>query len=77
MLVGVADEVDIVIPGHGSVGRDIRGRIALDREYMLALRDGRTPDDPRLSPTAAYGADWLPGVYEWQAITLAERHNST
>lgn len=70
-LEEVAGEVDVVIPGHGSVGRDdVRDRIALDREYVTALREGRLPDDPRISPTAEYGADWLPGVYEWQAETL-------
>ena len=69
-LEGVAGEVDVVVPGHGATGADLRHRIALDREYVTALREGRRPDDPRLSPTAAYGSDWLPGVYEWQAETL-------
>jgi len=67
-LEDVADEVEAVIPGHGSVGgRDqVRARIELDRAYVEALRDGRAPDDPRIGPMATYGTDWLPGVAEWQ-----------
>ena len=71
-LEAVADEVESVIPGHGSVGgaEQVRARIDLDRAYVLALRDGRTPDDPRIGPDAAYGSDWLPDVYAWQAEQL-------
>ncbi|MDU0257193.1 hypothetical protein RVN83_29810 [Streptomyces sp. PU10] len=34
-LEGVADDVDVLIPGHGSVARDgeVRARIKLDRAY--------------------------------------------
>ena len=47
-----AGDVDVVIPGHGSVGGsgEARARIELDRAYVHALRDGRTPDDPRIGP---------------------------
>ena len=62
-LEAIAADVDVVVPGHGSVGTDIRARIALDRAYVRALRDGTLPDDPRIQPGAAYGADWVPGVY--------------
>jgi glyoxylase-like metal-dependent hydrolase (beta-lactamase superfamily II) len=75
LLEGVADDVDVLIPGHGSVcGADqLRARIELDRAYVLALRDGRTPDDPRIGPSATFGKDWLPGVTEWQLQQLARQ----
>lgn len=74
-LEAVTGEVDAVVPGHGSVGRgdEVSRRIDLDRAYVLALAEGRLPDDPRTSPSAAYGADWLPGLSEWQLQTLTER----
>ena len=72
-LEGVADDVDVVIPGHGSIGGadQLRARIDLDRAYVQALRDGQTPDDPRIGPSATFGKEWLPGVYEWQLQQLA------
>jgi glyoxylase-like metal-dependent hydrolase (beta-lactamase superfamily II) len=75
LLEGAADDVDVLIPGHGSVcGADqIRARIELDRAYVQALRDGHTPDDPRIGPSATFGMDWLPGVYEGQLQRLARR----
>jgi glyoxylase-like metal-dependent hydrolase (beta-lactamase superfamily II) len=73
LLEGVADDVDVLIPGHGSVGGadEVRARIELDRAYVHALRDGHVPDDPRIGPSATFGNDWLPGVYAWQARQLA------
>ena len=52
VLEGVADDVDVVIPGHGSVGGagQARARIEQDRAYVHALRDGGDPDDPRIGP---------------------------
>jgi glyoxylase-like metal-dependent hydrolase (beta-lactamase superfamily II) len=75
LLEAVADDVDVLIPGHGSVcGADqLSGRIGLDRAYVHALRDGQVPDDPRIGPAATYGSDWLPGVYEWQAQQLSQK----
>jgi glyoxylase-like metal-dependent hydrolase (beta-lactamase superfamily II) len=75
LLEGVADDVDAVIPGHGSVGGadQVRARIELDRAYVRALRAGDVPDDPRIGPSATFGNDWLPGVYEWQLQQLAEK----
>jgi glyoxylase-like metal-dependent hydrolase (beta-lactamase superfamily II) len=72
-LEEVADGVEVLIPGHGSVcGADqLRARIELDRAYIHALRDGHAPDDPRIGPAATYGKEWLPGVYEWQRQQLA------
>jgi glyoxylase-like metal-dependent hydrolase (beta-lactamase superfamily II) len=75
LLEGVADDVDVLIPGHGSVGRadQVRARIEQDRAYVHALRDGHAPDDPRIGPSATFAKDWLPGVYEWQRQQLAGR----
>ena len=43
LLEGVADDVDVLIPGHGSVGGadQVRARIEQDRAYVQALRDGQ------------------------------------
>ena len=73
LLEDVADDVDVVIPGHGSVGGadQVRARIKQDRAYVHALGDGHAPDDPRVGPSATFGKDWLPGVYEWQLQQLA------
>ena len=75
LLKGVADDVTVLVPGHGSVcGADqLRARVDLDRAYVHALRDGRVPDDPRISPSATYGAEWLPGLYEFQAQQIAQK----
>ena len=69
---GVAAGVEVVIPGHGSVGDagQLRARIDQDRGYVEALRDGREPDDPRVGPSAPL--DWLPDVHQWQAQRLAD-----
>lgn len=74
-LEEVANDVEVVIPGHGSVGGAdrLRARIDLDRAYVTALRDGRDFDDPRIGPSATFGKDWLPGIYEWQREQLAAR----
>jgi hypothetical protein len=68
-----------VIPGHGSVGGSgaVRTRIELDRAYLHALRDGRALDDRRIGPTAIYGADWLPGIADWQRQHFARPDDAT
>lgn len=73
-LEGVADNVDVFVPGHGSVGdgEALRARIALDRAYVQALRDGGDPGDPRLASSAPNG-EWLPGVHEWQRQQVGQR----
>ncbi|WP_081416411.1 MBL fold metallo-hydrolase [Arthrobacter castelli] len=50
LLEDVADDVDVVIPGHGSAGGadQVRARITQDRAYVHALRDGRKPRDLRI-----------------------------
>jgi len=72
LIEGVAGGVEVVIPGHGSVGGadQPRARIERDRAYLHALREARPPNDPRLDP-AAYGRDFLPAVHDRQAQQLA------
>jgi glyoxylase-like metal-dependent hydrolase (beta-lactamase superfamily II) len=81
LLEGVAGDVDVLIPGHGSVGGadQVRARIEQDRAYAQALRDAHVPDDPRVGPSATFGKDWLPGVHKWQLQQLANRreHDGT
>ena len=69
LLEAVVDDVDVVIPGHGSVGTDLRERIGLDRAYVLALRDGDEPDDPRLRAPKP-GWEWVSGLHTSQAERL-------
>jgi len=75
LLEGVAGDVDVLIPGHGSVGGadQVRRRIELDRAFVHALRDRYAPDDPRIGPSATYGNDWLSGVHARQLQHLARR----
>ena len=75
VLESVADDVDVVIPGHGSVGvaGAVRARIEQDRAYVEALRDGRSPDDPRIGPHAKPGWEWVSDIHAGQAHRLAER----
>jgi len=75
LLEGVADDVDVLIPGHGSVcGADqARARIELDRASVQALRDGQAPDDPRIGPSAKPGWEWVSDIHEGQAQSLARR----
>jgi glyoxylase-like metal-dependent hydrolase (beta-lactamase superfamily II) len=75
-LEGVADGVDVVVPGHGSIGGadQVHARIDLDRAYVHALRDGQALSDPRLDPSAVHGS-WLPNVHAWQVQRLTEGSN--
>jgi glyoxylase-like metal-dependent hydrolase (beta-lactamase superfamily II) len=75
LLEGVADDVDVVIPGHGSVGEanQVRARIEQDRAYVQALRDGGSPDDPRIGPSAKPGWEWVSDIHAGQAQSLARR----
>lgn len=72
MFESEADDVEVVIPGHGSVGgaEELRSRIGRDRAYVETLRDGGVFDDPRVGPSAPL--DWLPDVHEWQVQRLTE-----
>ncbi|KAB2340542.1 MBL fold metallo-hydrolase [Actinomadura rudentiformis] len=75
LLEDVADDADVLVPGHGSVGGagQVRARIELDRAYVHALRDGHTPDDPRLGPSAKPGWEWVSDIHTGQAQSLARR----
>ena len=74
VLESLADDVDVVVPGHGSVGGvgSARARIELDRAYLHALRDGRAPDDPRIGPSAKPGWEWVADIHEGQARSVAQ-----
>jgi glyoxylase-like metal-dependent hydrolase (beta-lactamase superfamily II) len=76
LVEGVAGEIDVVIPGHGSVGGadQVQARIDQDRAYLHALRDADVPSDPRIDPSATF-SDWLPGVHERQLQHLAQRRD--
>jgi glyoxylase-like metal-dependent hydrolase (beta-lactamase superfamily II) len=73
LLEGVADDVKVFIPGHGSVGNtdQLRARIKQDRAYAQALLDGGGSDDPRL--TEGPNKEWLPGVHGWQLQQIAKK----
>jgi glyoxylase-like metal-dependent hydrolase (beta-lactamase superfamily II) len=73
LLEGAAGDVDVLVPGHGSIGGadQVRTRIDQDRAYVQALRDASVPGDPRVGPSATL--DWLCGVHERQLQQLARR----
>ncbi len=70
LLEGAADGVDVLVPGHGSVGGadQVRTRIGQDRAYVHALRDAHDVNDPRAGPSATY--DWVAGVHAHQLQRL-------
>ena len=78
LLEQVAGDVDAVVPGHGSVGGadELRARIAQDRAYLDALREGRLPDDPRIGPSAEPGWEWVSDIHEGQAQSVAGRREA-
>ena len=75
VLAEVAGDVDVVVPGHGSVGGagETRARIDQDRAYVLALRDGHAAEDPRIGPAPKPGWEWVSDVHEWQMESLARK----
>jgi glyoxylase-like metal-dependent hydrolase (beta-lactamase superfamily II) len=75
LLEDVAGDVDVLVPGHGSIGGpdQIHARIDQDRAYVHAVRDGHVPGDPRVGPSATYGKDWVLDVHERQVQHLARR----
>jgi glyoxylase-like metal-dependent hydrolase (beta-lactamase superfamily II) len=70
LLEGIADDVQVFVPGHGSTGgaEEFRARIERDRAYVQALRDGVTVQDPRIGRSAESGWDWVSDVHagQWQ-----------
>ena len=75
LLEGVAGDVDVLVPGHGSIGGadQVHARIDQDRAYVHALRDAHVPSDPRVGPSAKDGWDWVAGVHARQLQRLARR----
>jgi glyoxylase-like metal-dependent hydrolase (beta-lactamase superfamily II) len=75
LLEGAAGDVEVVIPGHGSIGGtdQVHARIDQDRAYVHALRDADVPSDPRIGPSAKDGWEWVAGVHERQLQHLARR----
>ena len=72
LLEDVAGDVDVLIPGHGSVGGagQVTARIDQDRAYVQALPDAQVPD-PRVGPSAQDGWDWVADVHARQLQGLA------
>jgi glyoxylase-like metal-dependent hydrolase (beta-lactamase superfamily II) len=75
LLEGVAGQVDVVVPGHGSLGgpAQVHARIQQDRAYVHALRDGRVSGDPRIGSSAKPGWEWVSYVDEGQRERLSAR----
>ena len=75
LLDGLAGGVDVVIPGHRSIGEtdEVHARIDQDRAYVHALRDAHVLSDPRVGPSAKDGWDWVACVHERQLLRLARK----
>jgi glyoxylase-like metal-dependent hydrolase (beta-lactamase superfamily II) len=75
LLEGVADDVDVLVPGHGSIGGadQVRTRIDRDRAYVHALRDADVLSDPRIGPSAKPGWEWVSDVHAGQLQDFAQR----
>jgi glyoxylase-like metal-dependent hydrolase (beta-lactamase superfamily II) len=60
LLGNAAGQVDVLVPGHGSVatGPEIADRVTADRAYIDALRRGEEPVDARLDQ------EWLAGPHQ-------------
>ena len=73
LLEAAAGDVDVLIPGHGTVGGadQARARIDQDRAYVQALRDASVPGDSRIGPSATF--DWVADVHEGQLQQLTRR----
>ncbi len=73
LLESVAGDVDVLVPGHGSVGRadQVQARIDQDRAYVQALSDPRVFTDPRVGESAQPGWEWVGDVHAGQLQRLA------
>ena len=74
-LSEVAGDVDVVVPGHGSVGRDVSSRLELDRAYVFGMRDGVSVSDPRIDSPPA-GGEWVTDIHEGQVAQVRARSSS-
>ncbi|MFI7588506.1 MBL fold metallo-hydrolase [Spongisporangium articulatum] len=72
-LDAVADDVDVFVPGHGTVGdaAELRVRLDRDRAYVDALRGGGPFDDPRIDARARAGWEWVAGLHAGQLSRLS------
>jgi glyoxylase-like metal-dependent hydrolase (beta-lactamase superfamily II) len=61
LLGDAIDQVDVMVPGHGTVakGPEVSARLTADRAYVDALRGRDEPADARLQEH-----DWLSGIHE-------------
>ena len=75
LLEGAADDVDVLVPGHGSTGGadEVHARIDQDRAYLHALRDGRALSDARVGLSARDGWEWVTDVHTRQLQRLTQR----
>ncbi len=75
MFERVAGNVDVLVPGHGSIGGagQVGARIEKDRIYVHALRYRLDLSDQRVGPSAKEGWDWVAGVHAGQLQGLAQR----
>ena len=73
LLEAVAGDVDVLVPGHGSVcgGGQVQARIDQDRAYLQALRGARAVSDQRVGPSAKPGWEWVSDVHAGQLQRLA------
>jgi glyoxylase-like metal-dependent hydrolase (beta-lactamase superfamily II) len=60
LLGAAAQQVDVVVPGHGAVARgpEVAARLAADRSYIATLRRAEEPVDARLEQ------EWLAGPHQ-------------
>ncbi len=75
LIEGIADDITVVVPGHGSVSRgdELFARIARDRRYLNSTHEGRAPNDRRLGPDSAFGTE-MTGVHDRQVHRLTAPH---
>jgi glyoxylase-like metal-dependent hydrolase (beta-lactamase superfamily II) len=64
-----AEQVDVLIPGHGSVakGPEVEARLAAERAYIDAVRREEEPVDARLDE------DWVVGIHESNLAQVSSR----
>lgn len=70
----LADDIKIIVPGHGSVAEnnEVSERLKRDRAYVLALRDNTLIDDPRIT-SPKEGWEWAVSVHEGQAAQITNK----
>ena len=81
LLENVAGEVDVLVPGHGSIGGadQVRARVEQDRAYVHSLHDGQVSNDPRIGPSTKVGWEWVSDVHagQLQRLTQKSEHDRT